>query len=65
LKDYVRKHYATLKDLFINLASQSIFPNISANDFNTFVHKCSILDDKLKLDRIDRLFIATNYEMED
>ena len=65
MKDYVRKHFASLKDLFVSLASESQFPNITGLDFAQFVQKCQILDDNLRMDRLDRLFIATNYEMDE
>lgn len=34
-------------------------------DFSAFCEKCSFFDHKLTLSTIDRLFIATNYEIED
>lgn len=34
-------------------------------DFSTFCEKCSFFDHKISISTIDRLFIATNYEIED
>ena len=66
MKDLVRKNYAKLKDIFIALAVESQFPNISLLDYGNFVEKFKILEGtKLKTDSIDRIFIATNYEVVD
>ena len=54
-----------LNSIFINLISTSIYPCISWIDFSNFVNECKIVDGKnLQLATIDRLFIATNFEIE-
>ena len=55
---------AKLKDIFISLACKSMFPNISWIDFSVFTDSCKILDKNVVLSTIDRLFIATNVELE-
>lgn len=54
---------ARLKDLFITLAASSIFPFISWIDFSLFCEKCKLFDKVVTIGTIDRLFIATNYEV--
>lgn len=45
-------------------ASCSGFPNISWIHFSNFCEKCKIFDKNVILATIDRIFIATNVELE-
>ncbi len=54
-----------LKKIYITLISMSDYPNISWLDFVNFIKECKILDKQLPLATIDRIFIATNVELED
>ncbi|CDW89852.1 UNKNOWN [Stylonychia lemnae] len=62
--DYVIQNFTKLKEIFITIASRSSFPNISWIDFTTFCEQCKVLDKNVVLATIDRLFIATNVEIE-
>eukprot|EP00347_Sterkiella_histriomuscorum_P014450 403360819 len=62
--DLVQANFKHLKNIFISLACKSSFPNISWIDFTTFCESCKILDKNVVLSTIDRLFIATNVEIE-
>jgi hypothetical protein len=61
----VQLNYAKLKDIFVGLASSSVFPNITWIDFGSFCTKCDIFDSRVTLAAIDRLFIVTNFEVVD
>ena len=61
----LRKHFFRLKALHLCLCARSTdFPAISAGDFNQFVKKAKFIDKTLNQATIDRLFIATNVELE-
>jgi hypothetical protein len=46
------------------LASRSNFPTIGMVDFTQFCEKAEIFDKVINVSTIDRLFIASNYEVE-
>ena len=52
-----------LKNQFLYLASLSIFPAISLNDFTAWARKCKFIDRNLSSSTLDRLFIAANVEV--
>ena len=54
----------TLKDIYISLISVSNFPNINWLEFSNFIKSIQIIDSITNLSTIDRLFIATNVELE-
>mmetsp|Transcript_33982 Transcript_33982/g.33126 ORF Transcript_33982/g.33126 Transcript_33982/m.33126 type:complete len:307 (+) Transcript_33982:58-978(+) len=58
------KHFKKLKDIFLTLACRSIYPCISWIDFTNYCEICKIPDKSVVLATIDRLFIATNVELE-
>ena len=61
----LRTHLRQVTSIFINLIATSTYPNISWIDFSNFVSECKLVDGKnLQLSTIDRLFIATNFEVE-
>ena len=62
--DIITEHFKKLKDIFITLSAKSMFPNISWIDFTTFCDHCKVLDKNVVLATIDRLFIATNVELD-
>jgi hypothetical protein len=45
------------------MASKSIFPAISMNDFTSFARKAKFVDKNLSSSTLDRLFIAANVEV--
>jgi hypothetical protein len=53
-----------LKKIFITEISKGSFPNISWIDYSNFCERCKILDKHVVLATIDRIFIATNVELE-
>ena len=53
-----------LKDIFTTLISRSNYPNINWLEFVNFVKQAKIIDQNTTLAVIDRLFIATNVELE-
>lgn len=59
-----RAHFEMLKNSHIVEASISYFPYISINEYMQFARRCNLIDSKFKMSAIDRLFIATNYEVE-
>ena len=42
----------------------SDFPNVSWLDFASFIKQINIVDNQMNLSTIDRIFIATNHEIE-
>ena len=58
------EHFKKLNDIFITLSAKSMLPNISWIDFTTFCDHCKVLDKNVVLATIDRLFIATNVELD-
>ena len=53
-----------LKKIFMTEVCNSGFPNISWIDFSNFCDKCKIFDKNVVIATIDRIFIATNVELE-
>lgn len=53
-----------MKDIFTTLACRSSFPCISWIDFTNYCEQCKIPDKNVNLATVDRLFIATNVELE-
>ena len=53
-----------LKDIYITLTSRSNFPCISWIDFTNFCIECKIPDKNVGLATVDRLFIATNVDVD-
>ena len=60
----IRNNIVELKDLYTSLISCSNFPNIDWMDFSQFVKQANIIDKATTFAVIDRLFIATNVELE-
>lgn len=58
------ENFVYLKDLFTTLICKSSFPNISWIDFTNYCEQSKIPDKNVVLATIDRLFIATNVELE-
>lgn len=53
-----------LKDIYTTLISISNYPNVNWLEFTAFVRSAEIMDAHVSLSVIDRLFIATNVELE-
>lgn len=60
----IEANVVKLKDIFITLVSRSSFPSISWIDFTNFCDMVKIPDRNVGLATVDRLFIATNVELE-
>jgi hypothetical protein len=60
----LRKHFARLKKIFIVQASKSGFPTINWINSADFIRDCNCLDSNVIQTTVDRLFIATNQELE-
>ena len=58
------KNIKELKHIYLTLISMSGFPNLTWLDFANYIKHCQIIDEKLPLSTIDRLFIVTNVEIE-
>lgn len=59
------EHMKPLKDIYTTLISYSNYPNINWLEFANFIKACEIIDTWTPVSTIDRLFIATNVELED
>ena len=59
-----KEHYELLKNSHHAEAAISCWPYISINEYTQFAKRCNFIDAKFKMSAIDRLFIATNYELE-
>ena len=53
-----------LKDIYVTLISTSNYPNVNWLEFVNFVKQADILDQRVTISVIDRIFIATNVEIE-
>eukprot|EP00347_Sterkiella_histriomuscorum_P002614 403367462 len=60
----IRQNAVLLKKIFMTEVCNSGFPNISWIDFSNYCEKCKIFDKNILLSTIDRIFIATNVELE-
>ncbi|CDW72588.1 UNKNOWN [Stylonychia lemnae] len=60
----IRQNVVLIKKIFITEICNSSFPNISWIDFSNFCEKCKIFDKNVIIATIDRIFIATNVELE-
>lgn len=60
----IRQNAVLLKKIFMTEVCNSSFPNISWIDFSNFCDKCKIFDKNVVIATIDRVFIATNVELE-
>ena len=63
--DILRKNIGRLKDIFINLSSNSSYPCVTVLDFSTFAAKAKIFDKYVNIAAVDRAFIATNFKAKD
>jgi len=63
-KEMVARYLPTLKKIYIALISQSTYPNISWLEFSHFCHQCNLIDKQFNISALDRVFIATNVEIE-
>ena len=62
-RDLVEKHQQFLKDLFLNMVSQSSYPAITTLDFGAMAVKTKIVDEKFAQLNVDRSFVAANFQM--
>lgn len=59
----IKKYYPQLKDLFLYVAGNSIWPYIGTLDFCDFASKAKILDGVVNISGIDRTFIAATLKV--
>jgi len=64
LAECVKQNFPKLKAIHLYLCAKSNFPSTTMNDFTTYARKAKLHDKNLNQSSIDRLFIATNYEVE-
>lgn len=63
-EEILRENFARLKKIFIVQASRSGFPTINWINSADFIRDCNCLDGNVVQTTVDRLFIATNQELE-
>jgi len=64
--DMLLKYYVPVRDQFFDqIASYSSYPAIDWIDFTNHCNTWSVVDKNLKMADIDRIFIATNVELEE
>ena len=64
-EDKMKKYFPILKDIFINLAARSSWPNIGSLDMCDFATKAKIVDNvNVNISAVDRTFIAANLKVE-
>ena len=63
-EELLRANFARLKKIFIVQASKSGFPTINWISSADFIRDCQCLDSNVVQTTVDRLFIATNQELE-
>jgi len=59
------KHYAKLKDLWVQLCSGELYPNIGWFEFERFCNESGIIDKLCTPQMVDRAFIAVNFDEDD
>jgi hypothetical protein len=59
----ILKYADELKEIFINLISTSSYPAITGLDVGSFFIKCKVVDADFKMEKVDRSFIASNFQM--
>jgi len=58
-------NFVKIKRIFLAKAARSNFPTINWISFTEYCSQCQVVDDKgVRLDTVDRAFIATNVELE-
>jgi len=57
----IKQHYDKLKAVFIKVASDSSYPEVTPNDFVVFCQNCNFIDQRLPFSSMGRYFIAANY----
>ena len=64
--DVILKYYRPVRDqFFYQISNSETYPVIDWLDFTNFCLKWNVYDDYLKGSDVDRIFIATNVELED
>tara|TARA_B110000285_G_scaffold223005_1_gene277916 strand:+ start:112 stop:651 length:540 start_codon:yes stop_codon:yes gene_type:complete len=61
----IQKRMPQLKAQFIYMASRSLYPAISLNEWSSFVRKANIIDKNCTSQMIDSHFVVVNFEAED
>jgi len=64
--DVLRKYYRPLRDqFFTQISKENSYPVIDWIDFTDYCKDVDVMDANLKMSDVDRIFIATNVEIED
>ena len=63
-EEILSKYFLQLKDIFVHLASNSAWPNITQLNMCGFAEKSKILDQNVNISAVDRTFIAANLKVE-
>lgn len=58
MHETIKKNYAKLKHIHVNLSSGDNYPHIGLMEFCHFARHAKILDDTIEQQTIDRMFIA-------
>ena len=62
----LRKYYRPLRDqFFTQISKEKSYPVIDWIDFTDYCKDVNVMDANLKMSDVDRIFIATNVEIED
>lgn len=60
----LKKHFMKLKDVFLFLAANSVWPNIGTLDFCEFASKSKIIDNAIvNISTVDRAFIGATLKV--
>lgn len=61
----MQNHYIGIKNAFLYLASQSNYPTITMEDFNSYCETSGMMNEEdLTQTQIDKIFMAANYDVE-
>ena len=63
VKAILWQNYARIKNIFLTCTTNSEYPVISWNDFTILCYKCKLVDKFCNLATIDRVYIATNVNL--
>ena len=65
-KKVLLKYYRPLRDqFFTQIAKADTYPVVDWIDFTNYCQIWNVVDKNLKVSDVDRIFIATNVELED
>lgn len=62
IEDVFKKHAKQLKDIYIQTACRSNYPQVTLIDFGSFCVKGQIRDNLVNSSTVDRMFISVNFD---